>query len=145
MDIMPTLFDLLGQNLGGSVDGQSFLPFVDGTYPEVLGREAIYLEFHGIRSLHTQRALITRDGLKCIFNPVDEDEMYDLNQDPGELHNLLTLARHRDQAQRLRRLMVQAAAESGDPVQNYMAKLFGEYGLLADQPDVSMAYGQKGQ
>jgi hypothetical protein len=110
-----------------------------------LGRDAIYLEFHGIRCLHTQRALITRDRLKYIFNPVDEDEMYDLDQDPGELHNLLTLAHHRDGVQRLRRLMVQAAAKSRDPVQNYMAKLLDEYGLLADQPDVSMAYQQEGQ
>jgi hypothetical protein len=40
------------------------------------GREGIYLEFHGIRCLHTQRALVSRDGFKYIFNPVDEDEFY---------------------------------------------------------------------
>lgn len=141
MDIMPTIFDLTGDSLGSEVNGQSFAPLLeDATTP---GRDAIYLEFHGIRCLHTQRALVTRDGFKYIFNPVDEDEFYDLNDDPGELHNRLDNPAYNDRIQAVRRRIVHAAAGTRDPVQNYMAKLFGDYTNLAEQPDVSAAYATK--
>jgi arylsulfatase A-like enzyme len=103
-------------------------------------RDALYLEFHGIRCLHTQRGLIGRGGLKYIFNPVDEDELYDLARDPGELHNVLDDPAYAAQRAALRQRIVQAAADARDPVQNYMAKLFGDYDNLAAQPDPSMMY-----
>ena len=144
MDIMPTIFDLIGHDLGNGVNSQSLKPFLtdDERLPDS-GREAIYLEFHGIRCLHTQRALVSRSGLKYIFNPVDEDEFYDLTNDPGELRNLIGEAAYQEEIKTMQRLLVEAANEAGDPVQNYAAKLFGDYSLLAPQPDVSAAYTAK--
>jgi choline-sulfatase len=140
MDIMPTIFDLVDRDLGDSVDSQSLRPYLNDTIPSDSGRDAIYLEFHGIRCLHTQRGLIARNGLKYIFNPVDEDELYDLAQDPGEMCNVLDEPAYADQQAALRQRIVQAAAEAQDPVQNYMAKLFGDYDNLAAQPDPSTMY-----
>jgi len=40
----------------------------------------------------------------------------------------------------MRRLLIEAADRAGDPVQNYAAKLFGDYTLLTAQPDVSAAH-----
>ncbi len=114
-----------------------------GLYAFNHGREAIYLEFHGIRCLHTQRAWVSRDDFKYIFNPVDEDELYDLNNDPGELRNLGGEAAYQAEIKKMRRLLIEAADRVGDPVQNYAAKLFGDYTLLAAQPDVSAAYVTK--
>lgn len=140
MDIMPTILDLVDQDLGDKVDGRSLRPYLNDDLPSEKGRDAIYLEFHGIRCLHTQRGLIGRDGLKYIFNPVDEDELYDLTSDPGELQNVLDDPRYAAQRAALRQRIVRAAAEAQDPVQNYMAKLFGDYNNLAAQPDPSMMY-----
>jgi len=88
MDIMPTLFDLVGVDVGEQIDAQSLMPTLGQEKNSQSGRDALLLEFHGIRYLHTQRGLVTRDGLKYIFNPDDEDELYDLNTDPVEMQNL---------------------------------------------------------
>jgi arylsulfatase A-like enzyme len=140
MDLMPTIFDLIGHNLGNNVNGQSLKPYLTGERRPDSGRETIYLEFHGIRCLHTQRALVSRTGFKYIFNPVDEDEFYDLNNDPGELHNLIEEAAYQADIKTMQRRLIEVADQAGDPVQNYAAKLFGDYSLLAAQPDVSAAY-----
>jgi len=133
MDIFPTILDILGQP-HTSLDGQSLLPLVEHG---ARGRAAIYLEFHGIRHLYSQRALVTRDGIKYIFTPGDQDEVYDLNSDPGELHNLIDDPAWQDKAERLRWLLVRAATQASDPIRDYISKLFGRWEALSGQPDAS--------
>jgi len=135
MDLMPTVLDILGQP-DQYLDGQSLLPYLDGMTSPV-GREAIYLEFHGLRSLYSQRALITRDVYKYIFTPGDQDEVYDLNQDPGELTNLIEGRNHRELVQRLREQLVQTSAQVDDPIRDYISKLFGRWENLSGQPEAS--------
>jgi hypothetical protein len=81
--------------------------------------------------------LITRDGFKYIFNPVDEDEVYDLNTDPGEMHNLMDDEGFQGLVQDLRQRLIRTSAQVGDPVRDYIAKLFGDWKTLSDQPDAS--------
>lgn len=137
-DIMPTLFDLIGAELNVQLDAQSLKPFLDGD--KNIGREAIYLEFHGIRYLHTQRGLITRNGFKYIFNPDDEDELYDLNNDPAEMHNLIADGISHPQDDHLRGLMIESARQYNDPVQDCISKWFGQWRNTSGQPDVSARY-----
>lgn len=140
MDIMPTIFDLLGKPVS-EVDGQSLLPYlINGNAGAEMGRDALYLEFHGIRYLHTQRGLVSRDGYKYIFNPDDEDELYDLNIDPGELHNLLTDGDQHPRTNELREQLIALARQYDDPVQDCIAKWFGQWRNYSGQPDVSSAY-----
>ena len=135
MDIFPTILDILRQP-DESLDGQSLLPLLDGR-SDSPGREAIYLEFHGLRYLYSQRALITRDGHKYIFTPGDQDEVYDLNQDPGELHNLIAEKAYRESIESLRWQLMQTAARVGDPIRDYISKIFGRWEDLSGQPDAS--------
>ncbi len=140
MDIMPTIFDLLDECLS-EVDAQSLLPYlINGETCAAIGRDALYLEFHGIRYLHTQRGLVSRDGYKYIFNPHDEDELYDLNSDPGELHNLLPDADQHPRTNKLREQLIALARQYDDPVQDCIAKWFGQWRNYSGQPDVSSAY-----
>ena len=44
-------------------------------------------ECHGQRFFYTQR-ILWRGNFKYIFNGFDEDELYDLDPDPHEMHNL---------------------------------------------------------
>ncbi len=129
MDIFPTILDLVGDDEAGedqqALDGQSLLPFLSEEAEPGAERDALYLEFHGIRYLRTERAIVTRDGLKYIFNPADDDELYDLNADPAELHNLLAAGGSAPQADALRARLVELAQQHGDPVQNCIAKWFG--------------------
>lgn len=133
MDIFPTILDVLGSP-DASLDGQSVLPLIENDSP---GRAAIYLEFHGIRYLYSQRALVTRDGLKYVFTPGDRDEVYDLTGDPGELHNLIDDPAWQDRVERLRWQLVQAAFQANDPIRDYASKLFGRWDSLSGQFDAS--------
>jgi len=81
MDIFPTILDLLGQDVGDP-DGQTLLSFLHRDSTEKVERDELHLEFHGIRYLRSEHAVRTSDGLNYIFNPVDGDELYDLNTDP---------------------------------------------------------------
>jgi len=131
MDIFPTLLDILGQP-DPTLDGMSLLPWLEDR-ASAEPREAIYLEFHGLRALYTQRALVTREGYKYIFNAGDFDEFYDLNADPGELHNLIDSAAYAERVAEVRRQIKAAAARAADPVADYLAKLFGDWEHLSGQ------------
>ena len=105
-------------------------------------RDAIYLEFHGIRYLYSQRALVTRDGYKYIFNAGDFDEFYDLNQDPGELANRIAAPDSQETVGRLRERLKRAAAETNDPIRDDIAKMFGDWENLSGQVEAAgMVHG----
>jgi arylsulfatase A-like enzyme len=141
MDIFPTILDALGQP-DRTLDGKSFLSAVEGK-PFPGGRDALYLEFHGIRYLYSQRALVTRDGYKYIFNAGDYDEFYDLTKDPGELSNRIDGSECRETVARLRQRLKRAAAEANDPIRDDIAKMFGDWENLSGQHEAAgMIHGQ---
>lgn len=135
-----TNFDLLGERLEETVDGQSLLPYLNVNAGSETRRDALYLEFHGIRYLHTQRGLVTCDGYKYLFNPNDEDELYDLKNDPGELQNLIANGNQHPKAAELQEQLIALARYYNDPVQDCIAKWFGQWRNYSGQPDVSSAY-----
>jgi len=86
IDILPTALELLGVKPSDPLEGSSVVPLMTGAKQE-LGlaaySEAIYPRFHfGWSDL---RAL-TSGRYKFVAAP--RPELYDLQQDPGELHNL---------------------------------------------------------
>lgn len=139
MDIFPTLLDLLGMR-DDSLDGRSLIPYLGGSSSENTPRDAVYLEFHGIRFLYSQRGIVTKDGWKYIFTPGDRDELYDLNTDPGELCNLLATSPTSEiweKAIMLQEEMMQLAVESEDPLQVGINKFFGHWDRPSTQPEPS--------
>jgi arylsulfatase A-like enzyme len=131
MDILPTILDIVGHP-DETLDGISLRPILEGRdLPR--RREAIYLEFHGIRSLSSQRAVVTGGGDKYIFNAQDDDEFYDLRRDPGELTNRIASTEYTAGVERARRLLQEAAARARDPIADYIAKLFGDWENLSGQ------------
>ena len=115
VDIVPTLLDLLSQPIPEHLQGKSLRPWFDpdaGTRPS----EDIFIEWNGhnngfgdtngkvsipdaMRALAAEeeiirattdpvRTVITPDGWKLNYSPAGEHELYDLSQDPFELHNL---------------------------------------------------------
>jgi arylsulfatase A-like enzyme len=131
MDIVPTILDALGQP-DASLDGKSFLAVLDGRELPA-PRDAIFLEFHGIRYLYSQRALVTRDGCKYIFNAGDFDEFYDLNDDPSELKNRIEDPSYQDKVARVREQLKRTAARVRDPIADDIAKMFGDWENLSGQ------------
>jgi arylsulfatase A-like enzyme len=142
MDVFPTILDAIGQP-DEQLDGQSFLAVLEGK-PLPKSRDAIFLEFHGIRYLYSQRALVTRDGYKYIFNAGDFDEFYDLNKDPGELRNVIDAPEYREIVERIRQQIKTIALQSRDPIADNIAKMFGDWQNLSGQHEAAaMIQGQK--
>ncbi len=131
MDLFVTFLDYLNIEYEKR-DGRSLLPLFNGEEPF---RDHLYMEFHGLRFLYSQRALVTADGLKYIFTPGDIDELYDLNTDPGELNNLIEDSKYEQERALLQQLMIEEAVRFKDPLASCIAKLFGRWELADNQPN----------
>lgn len=124
MDILPTMLEMAGLPVPDTVDARSLRELFEA--PESFrGRDRIYLEFHGLRFLYSQRALVTAEGLKYIHSSGDFDEVYDLRKDPWELHNVIDDPDYAEAVRNLRLRLMDQAARSKDPLANYICKIFG--------------------
>jgi choline-sulfatase len=86
VDLMPTLIDLAGgnaQSLGIAIDGRSLGPHLRGAggHDEAIGE---YLAEGAIAPM----VMIRRGAYKFIHSPVDPDQLFNLESDPGERDNL---------------------------------------------------------
>jgi len=86
MDIAPTLLEIAGAESLRKCSGQSLVPFFRNEQPENW-RDCIYTQCNGVEVYYTNRMVRTKN-FKFVYNPTDIDELYDLNEDPYELHNL---------------------------------------------------------
>ncbi len=132
MDILPTILDDAG--ISSACDGQTLFPVING---ESEGREEFLMEFHGIHFLYTQRAVIRRDGMKFIWTPGDIDELYDLNTDPEELHNLIAEEDHQNDRDEMVVSLKNLAVCYNDPVMDYVYKIFGTWVNPSGQIDAT--------
>ena len=134
MDLMPTVLDLCegprtDSGIEAGIDGRSLLPALRGEADRAT-RSSLLLEFHGIRYLYSERAIVTRDGWKYVFNPGDTDEAYNLMADPAELNNLINAEQYSARIDRLRHELMDAVVEAGDPIANAVYKLLGHWETL---------------
>jgi choline-sulfatase len=89
VDLLPTLLDLaeapqLHEPADG-MDGESLLPLVRGE--EGSGRKPVIAEYLG-EGARAPMIMIRDDRYKFISCPVDPSQLFDLHDDPHELHNL---------------------------------------------------------
>ncbi len=116
-DLVPTILDLSGTPLPPGApepDGVSLKALVDGT--RATKRPQIVEIAKNTRARNERRAydeppwlvrsIVTRNGWKYMEFPLtDEVEMYNLNDDPGELRNLSGRPRHQARQAALRRML----------------------------------------
>jgi arylsulfatase A-like enzyme len=91
IDISPTILELAGIKIPQWFQGRSLVPFMKGTPPTDWRKDWLYeyFEYPGAEQVRPNRGVRT-DRYKLIhyFLPPQEFELYDLQEDPGELHNL---------------------------------------------------------
>lgn len=83
-DIYPTLCDMAGLEIPETVKGKSLKGIVYGTADKV--RDDVFLSYSNI-----QRAIVKDDYKYIIYHVKGKltEQLFDLKNDPGELHNLL--------------------------------------------------------
>jgi arylsulfatase A-like enzyme len=125
LDLAPTLTAL---TTGGDFPcyGRSLRPLLAGNSADWVSEA--FAEGHGQRFFYTQR-LLWRDNYKYVFNGFDEDELYQLDSDPHELHNLAQEPTHRAVLEEMATRMWQIARQTGD------ATLYqSQYGMFRFAP-----------
>lgn len=142
MDIMPTLLDFCGLELPANMDGISLKPAILGQENRRV-RDAVLMEFHGLRFLYSQRAIVDKDNWKYIFTPGDYDEVYNLNDDPWEMHNLAETSAASAKIEELRRTLRILTAEYEDPLRDCVSKFFGIWHTGSGQLDATKFFDDK--
>jgi arylsulfatase A-like enzyme len=100
IDYAPTFLDLAGAPIPEDIQGVSLLPLLEGQHPKNW-RQSLYYHYYEYPAEHSvgrHYGIRTADGYKLIHfypcseeNPsdvIDQWEMYDLNTDPHEMHNI---------------------------------------------------------
>jgi N-acetylglucosamine-6-sulfatase len=105
IDVAPTILELAGVRSGHEMDGRSFLPALRSEQlPEEEG-EFLYEYYWEYAFPHTPTTFALRgDRYKYIYyhGVWDLQELYDLEVDPQERHNLIAVPEHRDRVERMR-------------------------------------------
>ena len=137
IDYAPTFLDLAGAPIPADMHGVSLLPLLEGEHPKDW-RKAVYYHYYEYPAEHRVRrhyGVCTADGWKLMhFYPTDSEdaaqapkidawEMYDLNTDPGEMHNLYGKPGTEKQLKRLKRELRRLQQQYDDPIlQTYPLK-----------------------
>lgn len=112
LDIFPTLCDLIGLQTPPSVEGKSFAKAL--TQPEYRHREHLYFAYGDLlRSVKDSRYKLLE-----YRNGTCRTQLFDLQQDPDELHDLAADPQFAPEIERLRKLMAEYRAgweETGHP------------------------------
>lgn len=130
IDIPPTILELAGikePRWKDWVQGRSLVPFMKGTPPTDWRKDWLYeyYEYPADEQVRPQRGVRTeRYKLIHYFLPPQEFELYDLQEDPGELHNLYGDPRYAKLAADLRNRIDQLRKETGDEYEYQMPNAF---------------------
>ena len=126
-DFAPTFTELAGIAPQPHLTGRSLLPLLRGQTPADW-RDAIFTQCDGVEMYYTQRIAQTRDW-KYVFNGFDEDELYDLRNDPHEMRNLAREPGHDEVIRDMcRRLWQFACGEKDTAINPYITVALAPYG-----------------
>ena len=91
IDYAPTFLEIAGVDIPDDIQGVSLLPLLKGEKPDDW-RDALYYHFYEYPAEHmVKRHYGVRDDrykLIHFYNDIDEWELYDLQSDPTEMHNI---------------------------------------------------------
>ena len=113
IDLVPTIIDIAGGEPVDGLPGRSLLPAMRGeALPQ---REAVFAEWHVMGDLVTPIRMARDTRYKYNHYLGIGEELYDLQTDPAELHNLADSADHADVLERMRGLVKRHCETTSDP------------------------------
>lgn len=142
IDLAPTILQALGQEDVPFLEGHSLLPAL--TDPAQAVNDAIYIEFGRYEIDHDTFGgfqpirCIRDDRYKLAVNLLSSDELYDLDEDPQELNNLIESPAHSGIRDRLHDQLIDWMDRTRDPFRGYY---WHRRPWRADAPEPSWQYG----
>ena len=124
-EIMLSSLDAAGLEVPADLDGQSFLPAMEGR-SFANGREEVYCVFDRHFTVANQRMVRTRTH-QFTFNSGDPGELYDLHRDPYQLDNVYGDPAYETVRQDLLGRMDRYMEELGDPLRGWFGRIKGAY------------------
>jgi len=120
IDIVPTIMSIAGIPEEPSLPGQSLLPFVtgEGEYSE---NDAIYCQYHQKQRWAAPIRMIRTEKWKYNIYIKHGAELYDLESDPHEIHNLVDDPDYREIQKKLHDQLVAQIDSIGDPFFTFKA------------------------
>ena len=116
IDFAPTLLSIAGAEIPGAMQGRNLLPLLEGK--KIPWRDAVYYHYYEYPDEHRVMPHfgIRTDRYKLIRFYGDGDfwELYDLQEDPGEMHNVYGQPEYERLTQSLRKSLMVLINEYGD-------------------------------
>ncbi|MFW9820009.1 MAG: sulfatase [Candidatus Thorarchaeota archaeon] len=142
IDLLPTLLDIIGADIPENIEGRSFLPLLncetDTFRTEIFSEKTFHEYYDPIRSIRTegfkfiinfekseklyqlgmdmQQDKVGKYMLKLINKPRSNEELYDLKNDPNEIHNLIDDNNYKEIAGRLKNKLYHWMRRTNDPI-----------------------------
>jgi arylsulfatase A-like enzyme len=116
-DLFPTFLEVAGRPLPDVADTSSILALVQAR-AHAMCRDSIYAQFYAQLFPYEQRMVRTRTH-KFVYNRSDIGELYDLIDDPWEMHNLFDLPESRGVQQALIDSMYEHMVRLDDPARGH--------------------------
>lgn len=119
IDYAPTFLELAGAKVPEDIQGTSLVPLLEGKHPRNW-RKSIYYHFYEYPAEHMVKrhygVRTERYKLIHFYNDIDTWELYDLQNDPHELHNLYGQPGTEKVTKQLRRELKRLQRQYDDPI-----------------------------
>lgn len=122
-DLTSTVFDLANQKVPESFEGQSVLPIMrqhqDNQIKGVLGQLAGHF-------VYFEQRMWRRKDYKLVFNATDVCELYNIRNDPEEMHNLFYDPQYNSIKKEMLEEMRAEMKRLNDPLENWVYRIIDE-------------------
>ncbi len=126
-DLFATIVSLAGADVPVPAVSRNMTPLLEGGCPAAFP-DVAFFEHHGSGSLTTVRGIRT-NRMKYVYRPAEMDELYDLVNDPFEIHNLIDDPQYADALRGLKHQLLQWMQDTADQAARMTRLVFEREGV----------------